>query len=1611
MSRLEKIPTKVLLTLVFILLASIIFLLRINQKKVDTISAWWDETWTYRQAIDIGWTGSDLTDFQVSFDIGTSALINAGKMQTDCDDIRVTDVNGNLIDYYISNCNSPTTYTWAKLPALPSGGTTIYVYYGNSSANQASDAQKTFDIPEETITTGSSAYSSQVTGVSVNQVTDENGVSALASNGMIKFVGTNTSSPSNQYAYYKTTTPTGDYLKDYVIQSGDFLTFLTYSHSGPGTSIEIDFTDGGYLRGTHRDQNGVDIQAPNSRSNGYWYWRYFDLSDKVGKTINRVDVQQENDTDNVSWIAYYNNITIRQYKSGVSSTPQSEEVTPGPVAYWKFDEGVDTTAHDSAGNNHGIFDAGSSSPSWQTEDKCISGKCVYFGGDGDRIYTPANFKGNFSGITVSGWIKSNTSSATYSRIVSSWTPGFIMALNTNNKLRVYLWDDAEDVIDGVSNINDNNWHHIAFTVDTSTGLSYIYIDGQEEASKNTTITTNFIMSNRAFYFAEDRELKGFLDEVKIYPYARTADQVKADYAAGLAGMGGNSSVNIGGDSTGKSLSDGLIGYWTMDEGVGTTTLDKSGNNNTGTFNNSPTWSTGKYGIGISFPQTASYYVLAGSTGFTNTAGSIAFWIKPNWNGNDSTEHNLITVGSPGTNGLLFRKYTGNVLNFETYNSSDCIGASGYCDLDYSVSDWTANNWHHLVISWDNLGKKMYIDGSLVNSSNNNIFNSTSTGIYIGSRPGLVSSNSTFDEVRIYNRALSASEVKSLYEYAPGPVAHYNFDSDNNTTLKDISSNGNNGTWSGSTTQRYAPGKYGSAGVFNGSNDYINLGTLSSLNFSKNYTISAWIKSTYQSTNIVFLGKYNGSGSDYWFGLATGKLSAQLGCQSTNQQASDGNWHYATNTCIDGTTYLYMDGTLIDTGTCVASNPGGDVMIGKFGSSSSFYWNGLIDDVKIYNYARTPKQILEDMNARSGATKSTLPIAHWKFDEGFGTTARDSIGTNHGTFGTGSSAPTWTNNGKIGKALSFDKTKDQYFSKTDTTNSSLDLSIFTISAWINLKSYEGTNNTGSIILSKGNYPAYNYRIATTTDGYFDVASNIGGTFVYIATSNQPSLNTWYHVTGVSDGSYLKLYINGQGIGSTNLPSTTIQQNNNDLIIGKYGGANGYEFDGLIDEVKIYNYALSADEVKQDYNQGKAMVMGQSSSNTGSTSAPGSSSQEYCVPGSTDPCSPPVAEWKFDEGVGTTTYDTSGNNNFAVFQSNPAWTMGKYGSAINFDNSTDYLSTPGVSISNNWTISAWAKFPLANNGTYRTLVRQGASHHHILVHDNGLLGTYVSGWYSSGFDTNSLNGWHQITAIGIGGTTQFYIDSQFKGNAYAQETGDITQIGGIGSQNWGIADQIRIYNYARTPAQIAWDYNRGKPIAHYKLDEIEGTTAHDSSGNNLHGALGSGDSAPTWTTGKLNNAASFDGNDYVNIGTTAITIGDDMTISTWIKVGNSSQTPIISNRSSGRLYYGLNSNGYGFVYYNSAIPASLSTTTAIDDNTWHNLIFVRSGTTSTFYVDGKYNNSITQTSYVSAKVPINIGYDVPNNEYFPGLIDDVRIYNYALTPDQIKTLYNNGSVSFN
>ncbi len=120
--------------------------------------AWWDADWQYRKQINIiENSGTDLANYQVKLTIDTASLISAGKLNSDCSDIRFADQNDNLLSYWIeSGCNTASTTIWVKVPSLAASSTqSIYMYYGNSEASSESNIADVMDAEVGSVVAGS----------------------------------------------------------------------------------------------------------------------------------------------------------------------------------------------------------------------------------------------------------------------------------------------------------------------------------------------------------------------------------------------------------------------------------------------------------------------------------------------------------------------------------------------------------------------------------------------------------------------------------------------------------------------------------------------------------------------------------------------------------------------------------------------------------------------------------------------------------------------------------------------------------------------------------------------------------------------------------------------------------------------------------------------------------------------------------------------------------------------------------------------------------------------------------------------------------------------------------------------------------------------------------------------------------------------------------------------------------------------------------------------------------------------------------------------------------------------------------------------------------------
>ena len=217
-----------------------------------------------------------------------------------------------------------------------------------------------------------------------------------------------------------------------------------------------------------------------------------------------------------------------------------------------------------------------------------------------------------------------------------------------------------------------------------------------------------------------------------------------------------------------------------------------------------------------------------------------------------------------------------------------------------------------------------------------------------------------------------------------------------------------------------------------------------------------------------------------------------------------------------------------------------------------------------------------------------------------------------------------------------------------------------------------------------------------------------------------------------------------------------------------------------------------------------------------------------------------------------------------------------------------------------------------------------------------------------------------------------------------------------------------------ATYTYQYNSNL-IGHWKFDDGSGTSAADSSGNNT-GTLKNG---PTWTTGKINGALNFDGtNDYVEVPDgPSFDITDEITISAWINpVDISSYDTILSKfahtpNSRKDLYWFLYNGRIGaYLAGPSGIPSpDWTPDVPIQTGLWTHVALTYNGTTMTMYKNGIDAASINVSGTLllgdpSSSESFFIGRNSEWGEYFDGLIDEVHIYDRALSADEILVLFN-------
>ena len=222
--------------------------------------------------------------------------------------------------------------------------------------------------------------------------------------------------------------------------------------------------------------------------------------------------------------------------------------------------------------------------------------------------------------------------------------------------------------------------------------------------------------------------------------------------------------------------DGLVGEWHFDEGAGSVVEDSSGNGNDGVIRGA-TWVKGKYGGALSFDGVDDYVEVPDSPSLDITdAITIELWVNPTTLGDwDLMVHKINAYGI----GYSFVDYPGILGDRGKFEFHILKSLTDYWTCGNSVSSPIPGNWYHVIGTFNGTQHKIYVNGNLEGtvSYTGPFYTTDYPFIFGGYFYHIIPThpqeylqkylfNGIIDEVRIYNRALSAEEVKDYYEQCP-----------------------------------------------------------------------------------------------------------------------------------------------------------------------------------------------------------------------------------------------------------------------------------------------------------------------------------------------------------------------------------------------------------------------------------------------------------------------------------------------------------------------------------------------------------------------------------------------------------------------------------------------------------------------------------------------------------------------------------------------------------------------------------------------------------------------------------------------------------------------------
>ncbi len=1206
--------------------------------------------------------------------------------------------------------------------------------------------------------------------------------------------------------------------------------------------------------------------------------------------------------------------------------------------------------------------------------------------DGIQAFLQANNSAalNSDYTTVSFWVKPTTlpgQGEVYLMSFGGWQERWKISLPSHGK-PIWTTNNSSGISDmdaGDANaLTPGVWKHLVFVHDGAKDI--IYVNGVQAAEKNVTGTMNSTTKALGIGYNPidaGNFFDGDLDEVLIFNSALSAPQIAALYAA---------------QNTAPAVPQGLVASYSFSKN----TLDGStyGNHAQAT-DVAP--ATDRFGYGASafqFNGTSSEVVAANSAQQNSAYTSVSFWIKLNaYPGNG--ESFLLSNGGWQERWKISLPNHGKVV-WTTNNSS------GISDMDAGGgNEIPLGKWAHLVMVHDGTKDRIYLNGTQVAEKNvSGTLNSTTHPLGIGYNPidGGNWLDGQLDEVQIYNYALSAGEIGTLYTAQstfPGTatdlIADYSFagDAGDNTQFA------NDGAVTGGVTAVADRAGYaGNAMHFDGTGS---VKANNSPQHNSDYTtISFWVKpDEFPGSGEVFLLS-NGGWQERWKismpnhgkPVFTTNYENGISDMDAGTPLTVGQWKHVVMVHDGAKDKIFYNGVLVNQKDVVGKlkstkHPFG---IGYDPIDNGSFFKGSLDEVQLYNRALSDAEVAALYAAQNAPLNYNGDlVAHYAFS---GNTEDETPYSNHAV---ASGAQLSSDRfGKANQAYAFNGTSD--FVKAE--NSPQQISDYTtISFWINVKALPAGGE--AFLLSNGGWQE-RWKISLPQHGkpVFTTNNSSGISDMDSGGGNELPVGVWKHVVMVHDGTKDKIFFDGVLKAEKNV-SGTLNATTKPLGIGFDPIDNTNYFNGSLDEVQIYKKALTDVEVAALY-----AAQSQPAANT-DNEAPSAPLNLNGAVAFTDI----TLSWLAStDNVDVTGYNVYQDGNKIATTTNTSLLLSgltpltafEFGvSAVDAAGNESAVSTLDVTSGEDMTPDVT---PPTTPGNFQASV--GAN-------------SVLVSWDAS-TDDRQVKG-YVVLLDGV------FADS-LGNNEFSSLVGGLDPETPYTFEVYAFDAAGNESAHAEITVTTDQEINTGEAgmVAWYPFEG----NANDATAYANHGVIGGN---PVFQTADHANGGAqvikFDGQqDSVSVPNAVQLISDFTTVSFWVRVddqdpnvaeayvldfGHWDQRWKISLPQHLKIVWTTNSK-------NTQFPNFISDMDSGDGNEmvkgfWWYVTMVHDGEKDLIYVNGELANSKPVTGLLnSTGRTLGIGGNpVEGGQYFNGALDELKIYNKALTADEIAQLYATGT----